>query len=87
MPNCVFYFTEAPGGLCIFNGEEEACLYFGLGPAFHIFTKLMKTPIAVLHKLKSCVIVYLDNMLLMSQMVEEINKIQHATSRVCNKHK
>ena len=42
------------------------CLCFGLGPAPRIFTKLLKIPISLLRKLNVKIIIYLDDMLLMS---------------------
>ena len=51
------------------NIYEFLCLYFGLGPALRIFTKLLKIPIAVLRRIQIRIIIYLDNMLLMSQTI------------------
>ena len=51
---------------------EFLCLCFSLGPAPRIFTKLLKIPIAILRRIKIRVIVYLDDMLLMSQTIESL---------------
>ena len=45
------------------------CLCFGLGPAPWIFTKLFKIPIASLRWIQIRIIIYLDDMLLMSQTI------------------
>ena len=49
------------------NVYEFLCLCFGLGPAPRIFTKLLKIPIAVLRQIQIRIIIYLDDILLMSQ--------------------
>ena len=51
------------------NIYEFLCLCFGLGQAPRIFTKLFKIPIAVLRRIQIRIIIYLDNMLLMSQTI------------------
>ena len=51
---------------------EFLCLCFGLGPASLIFTKILKIPILLLKRLQIRVIIYLDDMLLMSQTIEEL---------------
>ena len=51
---------------------EFLCLCFGLDPAPRIFTKLIKVPISVLSRINIRVIIYLDDMLLMGQTMEEI---------------
>ena len=51
---------------------EFLCLCFGLGPAPLIFTKILKVPISLLRRLQIRVIIYLDDMLLMSQTLEEL---------------
>ena len=45
---------------------EFLCLCFGLGPAPRIFTKVLKIPIAILRRINIRIILYLDDMLLMS---------------------
>ena len=76
MPTSAFHFTEAPGSLYVFNEKGACtkfqCICFRLGPVPLVFTKLMKISIAVLRRLKIRVIVYLDDMLLMSHTVDEI---------------
>ena len=51
------------------NIYEFLCLYFGLGPAPRIFTKLLKISLAVLRVIQIRIIIYLDDMLLMSQKI------------------
>ena len=51
---------------------EFLCLCFGLGPAPLIFTKILKVPISLLRRLQIRVIIYLDDMLLMSQTLKEL---------------
>ena len=48
------------------------CLCFGLGPAPRLFTKLMKVPMTILRRLNICLIVYLDDILIMGASMEEI---------------
>ena len=51
---------------------EFFCLCFGLGSAPLIFTKILKVPVFLLSRFQIRVIIYLDNMLLMSQTLEEL---------------
>ena len=51
------------------NGNICECLTFGLGPAPRTFTKLLKSPIAVLRRIQIRTIIYLEDMLLMSQTI------------------
>ncbi|XP_057299487.1 uncharacterized protein LOC130630106 [Hydractinia symbiolongicarpus] len=53
------------------NLYEFLCMCFELGPAPRIFTKLMKIPISILRKINVEVIIYLDDMLLLSQSILE----------------
>ena len=46
---------------------------FWSGPAPLIFTKILKVPISLLRRVEICVIIYLDDMLLMSQTLEELS--------------
>ena len=48
---------------------EFLCLCFSLGPAPWISTKLLKIPIAVLKRIQIRIIIFLDDMLLMSQTI------------------
>ena len=48
------------------------CLYFGLSPASLVFTKLLKVSISLLRKLIVRIIIYLDDMLLMSSSLEDM---------------
>ena len=54
------------------NLYEFLCLCFGLGPAPKVFTKLLKVPIAILRRMNIRLIIYLDDILLMGQTLEEI---------------
>ena len=56
------------------NLQEFLCLCFGLGPAPLIFTKLLKTPIALLRRINIKVIIFFDDMLVMAQTLKEILK-------------
>ena len=51
---------------------EFLCLCFDLSLAPLIFTKILKVPISLLRRLQVRVIIYLDDMLLMSQTLEEL---------------
>ena len=50
---------------------EFICLCFGLGPAPRVFTKLLKIPISLLRKINIRVIIYLDDMLILSHTIRE----------------
>ena len=50
---------------------EFLCLCFGLGPAPRVFTKLLKLPIFLLRKINIRVIIYLDDMLILSHTIRE----------------
>ena len=56
------------------NLQEFDCVCFGLGPAPLIFTKLLKTPIALLRRVNIKVIIFFDDMLVMAQTLKEILK-------------
>ena len=62
------------GNLVRFSWEanlyEFMRLCFGLGPVPQIFTKILKVPISLLPCLNIRNLIYLDNMLLMSQSIE-----------------
>ena len=47
------------------------CLCFGLGPAPRVFTKLLKIPISLLRKINIRVMIYLDDMLILSNTIRE----------------
>ena len=51
---------------------EFLCFCFRLGPAPLIYTKILKIPISLLRRLQIRVILYLDDILLMSQTIEEL---------------
>ena len=51
---------------------KNECLYFGLGPAPRVFTNILKVQISLLRRLNIRTLVYLDNMLLMSQSIERL---------------
>ena len=61
------------------NIYKFLCLCFGLDPAPRIFPKLLKIPIAVLRRIQIRIIIYLDDMLLMSQT---INSLEIARDRL-----
>ena len=50
---------------------EFMCLCFGLGLAPRLFTKLLKIPISLLIKINIRVIIYLDDMLILSHTIRE----------------
>ena len=50
----------------------SSCLCFGLGPESLIFTKTLKVPIFLLRRLQRRVIIYMDDILLKSQTLEEL---------------
>ena len=54
------------------NLSEFLCLYFGLRTAPRIFTKLLKIPVSVLRRKNIRILIYLDDMLIMGQTMEEI---------------
>ena len=54
------------------NLYEFLCLCFGLGPAPRIFTKLLKIPVSVLRRINIRIVIYLDDMFIMGQTMEEI---------------
>ena len=74
------------GNIC-----EFLCLSFRLAPPPRTFTKLLKTPTAVLRRIQIRTIIYLGDMLLMSQTINglEIARdtfiIFFAGSRLCYK--
>ena len=51
---------------------EFLCLCFGLGPAPRIFTKLLKIPISLLRRINIRLVIFLDDVLLMAQTIEEL---------------
>ena len=51
---------------------EFLWLYFGLGPAPRIFTKLFKIPVSVLRRLNILIIIYLGYMLFTGHTIEEM---------------
>ena len=54
------------------NLYEFLYLYFGLGPATLIFTKLLKILIALLRRIDVRIIIFLDDMLVMTQTLKGI---------------
>lgn len=54
------------------NLHRFLCLCFGLDEAPLIFTKLLKVPIASLHQLNICMIIYLDDLLIMGCVLQEL---------------
>ena len=72
------------------NLYKFLCLCFGLEPAPQIFTKLLKVPMTILHRININIIIHLDNMLLICHSLEDTHKSRHsnlpsATSRICHK--
>ena len=59
---------------CSENLYEFLCLCFGLrlSSAPKIFTKLLKMPISIPKRINIWIVIYLDNMLMMGQTLEEI---------------
>ena len=53
------------------DSYEFMCLCFGLGPAPSVFTKLLKIPISLLRKINIRVIIYLDDMLILSHTIRD----------------
>ena len=60
---CEIYFV----GIC-----EFFCLCFVLGPSPRTFLKPLKVPIALLRQLNILLVIYLNSILLMGRMLEEI---------------
>ena len=58
---------------------ELLCMMFGLGPAPRIFTKLMKIPISLLRKLGVCLVIYLDDLLIIARSKEELKMARDTT--------
>ena len=58
---------------------EFLSLAFGLGPAPRIFTKLMKVPISFLRKLGVCLVIYLDDLLIMAPSKEKLKMARDTT--------
>ena len=59
----------------VFMGRESLQIsvsLFGLGPAPRVFTKILKVPISLLRRLNIRILIYLDDMLLMSQSIERL---------------
>ena len=74
------YFTVPLDKLCRYlvrflregNLYEFLCLCFGLRPATRAFTKILKVPIFLLCRLNIRILIYLDDMLLLSQSIERL---------------
>ena len=54
------------------NLYEFLCLFFSLGPAPRVFTKILKVAISLLRHLNIRILIYLEDMLLMSQSIERL---------------
>ena len=48
------------------------CLCFGLSPTLMVFIKLMKTTISLLSKMNVCLIIFLNDILIMASSTEEL---------------
>ena len=68
------------------DGQLYEFLYlcFGLGPAPRTFTKLLKIAIVIRRRINIRIIVYLDDMLLMSQTIEDLTHGNGEISTVGN---
>ena len=68
--------SKAPWKLVRFQWEgslyEFLCICFGLGPAPRAFTKLLKVPISVLRRLMIQAIIFLNDLLIFGNTMEEI---------------
>ena len=53
------------------NLYELLCLYFGLEPTPRIFKKLLKIPMPVLRRINIRIVIYLDDILIMGQTMDE----------------
>ena len=58
--------------ICFVGICEFFCLCFRLGPSPRKFLKLSKVPIALLRRLNILLLIYLNSILLMGRMLEEI---------------
>ena len=58
---------------------EFLSLAFGLGPAPRVFTKLMKVPISFLRKLGVCLVIYLDDLLIIASSKEKLKMARDTT--------
>jgi hypothetical protein len=65
----------------IWKGKLYQCLtlMFGMAPAPRLFTKLLKVPISVLRRLLIRLVIYIDDLLLMAQTIEEIEMARDTT--------
>ena len=71
MPTFEFFCTEPSkvSSISMKRKHLRVSITFGLGPAPRTFTKLLKSPIAVLRRIQIRTIIYLEDMLLMSQTI------------------
>ena len=56
--------------------HEFLCLCSGLCPATKLFTKLIKVPVTILRKLYIRIIVYLDDFLILGEILEETTIVE-----------
>ena len=63
----IYVWFSWSGNLYEFHG-----LCFGLGPAPRIFKKLLKMPISVVRRINIRIVIYLEDMSIMGQTMEEI---------------
>ena len=74
------YFTVPPDKSCLDlmrflwegNLHKFLCLCFGLGTAPRVFTKIFKVPVSLLRHLIIRILIYLDDMSLISQSIERL---------------
>ena len=74
------YFTVPLDKIChylvrfIWKGNlyEFLCLCFGIGPVHSTFANFLKVPMSLVCRLNIRILIYLDDMLLMSQSIERL---------------
>ena len=65
----------------IWNGTlyKYTSLVFGLGPAPRAFTKLLKVPITILRKINIRIVIYIDDMLILTDSQQEAKQARDTT--------
>ena len=73
--------TQSIREFCIFRVERQiyqfVCLCFGLAPAPLVFTKLMEISIAIIRILNGRILIYLDNILIITEFNKELLVLRH----------
>ena len=73
-----YYVPLIQANMYGFSGKDHFTSFpvfvFSLGPGLDPlrFTKILKVPISLLRRLQICMVIYLDNMLLISEKLEEL---------------